>query len=182
MVSRVTQAVFVQQNLLLPLDSESCEEWFAFQDRGAMRSIKCLLFRVSVCGALLLSPVSAFSGSANTHSKFVGVYMSHPRDGAKSGAFINLSLGRDGTATVTEDPGDGTKTLFGHWVDSGSQVTVTFDAEEGKPAEPAMAFQPGHDGLQAVTWNRATWGKENPPPMKKGGAKVKDLYWFTTNP
>lgn len=147
-----------------------------------MRSIKCLLFQASVCGALLLSPLAAFSGNTNSHSKFVGVYMSQPRDGAKSAAFMNLSLGRDGTATVTEDPGDGTKTLFGHWVDSGSQVTVTFDAEEGKPAEPAMAFQPGHDGLQAVTWNRATWGKENPPPMKKGGAKVKDLYWFTTNP
>jgi hypothetical protein len=44
-----------------------------------------------------------------------------------------------------------------------------------------MAFQPGHDGLQAVTWNRATWGKENPPPMKKG-FKVKQTYWLTTNP
>ena len=32
---------------------------------------------------------------------------------------MNLSLGPDGTATVTEDPGNGTKTLFGHWVDSG---------------------------------------------------------------
>ena len=95
---------------------------------------------------------------------------------------MNLSLGSDGSATVTEDPGTGTKTLFGHWVDSGSQVTVTFDAEEGKPAEPAMAFQPAHDGLQAVTWDRSLWGKENPPPMKKGGYKVKQTYWLTQNP
>ena len=95
---------------------------------------------------------------------------------------MNLSLGSDGSATVTEDPGTGTKTLFGHWVDTGSQVTVTFDAEEGKPAEPAMAFQPAHDGLQAVTWDRALWGKENPPPMKKGGYKVKQTYWLTQNP
>ena len=42
--------------------------------------------------------------------------------------------------------------------------------------------QAGHDGLQAVTWDHAAWGKENPPPMKKGGAKVKQLYWFTQNP
>jgi hypothetical protein len=147
-----------------------------------MRSTSHLLFHVSLYGALLLSPVAARAGSADTHSRFAGVYVSHPRDGAKTGPFMNLSLGRDGTATVTEDPGDGTRTLFGHWIDTGSQVTVTFDAEEGKPAEPAMAFQPGHDGLQAVAWNRGTWGKENPPPMKKGGAKVKDLYWFTTNP
>jgi hypothetical protein len=146
-----------------------------------MRSSR-LLLHVSLCGALLLSPVAALAGSTDAHSRFAGVYVSRPHDDAKAGPFMNLSLGRDGTATVTEDPGDGTRTLFGHWVDTGSQVTVTFDAEEGKPAEPAMAFQPGHDGLQAVTWNRVTWGKENPPPMKKGGAKVKDLYWFTTNP
>ena len=141
-----------------------------------------LLLHVSLYGALLLSPVAAVAGSTDAHSRFAGVYVSRPQNDTKAGPFMNLSLGRDGTATVTEDPGDGTRTLFGHWVDTGSQVTVTFDAEEGKPAEPAMAFQPGHDGLQAVTWNRATWGKENPPPMKKGGAKVKDLYWFTTNP
>ncbi|MGA3225316.1 MAG: hypothetical protein ABSC65_16235 [Acidobacteriaceae bacterium] len=147
-----------------------------------MRSNR-LLCHLSLYGALLLPSIAALAGNTDTHSRFAGVYVSRPRDGAKSGPFMNLSLGRDGTATVTEDPGDGgTRTLFGHWNDTGSQVTVTFDAEEGKPAEPAMAFQPGHDGLQAVTWNRGTWGKENPPPMKKGGAKVKDLYWFTTNP
>jgi len=133
-------------------------------------------------GGLLLSPLAAVCGNTNPHSKFTGVYVSVQRSDQKSSAFMNLSLGPDGTATVTEDPGNGTKTLFGHWVDSGSQVTVTFDAEEGKPTEPAMAFQPGHDGLQAVTWDHATWGKENPPPMKKGGAKVKQLYWFTQNP
>jgi hypothetical protein len=135
-----------------------------------------------ICGLLLLSPLAAVASNANGHSKFVGVYVSKTQSGAKSGPFMNLSLGPDGTATVTEDPGTGTKTLFGHWVDSGSQVTVTFDAQEGQPAEPAMVFQPGHDGLQAVSWDHATWGKENPPPMKKGGAKVKEHYWFSTNP
>ena len=94
---------------------------------------------------------------------------------------MNLSLGKDGTATVTEDTGNGATTLFGHWVDSGSQVTVTFDAVEGKPVEPPMVFQPAHDGLQAVTWNHASWGKLDPPPMKKG-FKVKQLYWLTTGP
>ena len=44
---------------------------------------------------------------------------------------------------------------------------------EGKPVEPPMVFQPGHDGLQAVTWNHATWGNTNPPPMKNR-SKVKE--------
>jgi hypothetical protein len=135
-----------------------------------------------VCTGLLLSPMAALSSGTSVHSKFVGVYQSRAKDDAKAGPSMNLSLGADGTATVTEDPGTGTTTLFGHWVDSGNQVTVTFDAVEGKPAEPPMSFQLGHDGLQAVTWNHATWGKENPPPMKKGGAKVKDHYWLTQNP
>ena len=46
---------------------------------------------------------------------------------------------------------------------------------------PPMVFQPAHDGLQAVTWNRSSWGKVAPPPMKKG-FKVKQLYWLTTGP
>src|SRR5271156_3664025 len=140
--------------------------------------------RLFLCtgGLLLLAPLPAICSNTNAHSKFTGVYQSVPQEGSKSSAFMNLSLGPDGSATVTEDPGNGTKTLFGHWVDSGSGVTITFDAQEGQPAEPTMVFQPGHDGLQAVTWDHAAWGKENPPPMKKGGAKIKQHYWFSENP
>jgi hypothetical protein len=137
-----------------------------------MRTARSLPFQVSLRAVLLLSS-AALSGSTTTHSRFVGTYLSHPRDGAEAGPSMNLSLGPDGTATVTEDPGNGTTTLFGHWVDSGSQVIITFDAVDSKPAEPHMVFQPVHDGLHAVTWNHATWGNVNPPPMKQG-SKVKE--------
>jgi hypothetical protein len=148
---------------------------------GVMRLINCFPLEAAACAICLLAPAAALSAGTTTHSKFVGTYLSQPRDDARAhpgddaqaGPSMNLSLGADGTATVTEDPGNGTTTLFGHWVDSGSQVKVTFDAVEGKPAEPPMFFQPGHDGLQAVTWNHATWGKTNPPPMKNR-SKVKE--------
>jgi hypothetical protein len=52
---------------------------------------------------------------------------------------------------------------------------------DGRPAEAPMVFQPAHDGLQAVTWNHASWRKVSPPPMKKG-SKVKQLYWLTEGP
>jgi hypothetical protein len=139
----------------------------------AMRLFNCFPLQVAACALWLLAPAAVLSASTTTHSKFVGTYLSHPGDDAQAGPSMNLSLGADGTATVTEDPGNGTTTLFGHWVDSGSQVKVTFDAGEGRPAEPPMVFQPGHDGLQAVTWNHATWGKTNPPPMKNR-SKVKE--------
>jgi hypothetical protein len=139
------------------------------------------LLHTSLATTLLLSSMVASADNTNTHSKFVGVYASQIEQGGKTGS-INLSLGPDGSATVTEDPANGnSSTLFGHWVDTGSQVSITFDAQEGK-SEPPMAFALGHDGLQAVTWNHATWGKENPPPMKKGNGKVKSLYWFSENP
>ena len=130
---------------------------------------------VFACTILWLASQAAVADNSASHSKFAGVYLSR-----NVGSTLNLSLGRDGTATVTEDPGGGSATLFGHWVESGGKVTVTFDAVEGAPAEPAMVFEPAHDGLQAVTWNHRAWGKTTPPAMKKG-YKVKQTYWLTQN-
>lgn len=142
-----------------------------------MRRLRVFLLHLPLaCAIVLPATQAALADNTAAHSKYAGVYLSRFANPS-----MNLSLGRDGTATVTEDLGNGAKTLFGHWVDSGSQVTVTFDAVEGKPVEPPMVFQPAHDGLQAVTWNRAAWGKVDPPPMKKG-YKVKQLYWLTTDP
>ena len=78
--------------------------------------------------ALLLQMSWARAENTAIHSRFAGVYLSHPRNSSDVVPSMNVSLGKDGTATVTEDAGRGATTLFGHWVDSGSQVTVTFDA------------------------------------------------------
>lgn len=107
---------------------------------------------------------AALSAGTTTHSKFVGTYVAPA---------MELSLGSDGTATVTEEPGNSTTTLFGHWADADNLVKVTFDAVAGEPGEPAMVFKPAHDGLQAVSWNHATWGKIVPPPLK-AKARVKE--------
>jgi hypothetical protein len=141
-----------------------------------MRASRLLLVHFSLASVIVWFSQATLADNTTAHSRFAGVYLSHFR-----GPSMNLSLGRDGTATVTEDPGNGSTTLFGHWVDSGSQVTVTFDAVEGRPLESPMVFAPAHEGLQAVTWNHAAWGKVDPPPMKKG-FKVKQLYWLTTGP
>jgi hypothetical protein len=146
-----------------------------------MRRANTLFLHLLLTSSLLLLVLPAQAENTAIHSRFAGVYLSHPRNSSEVTPSMNLSLGKDGTATVTEDAGMGATTLFGHWVDSGTQVTVTFDAVEGERAEPAMVFAPGRDGLQAVTWNHASWGKVEPPPMKKG-FKVKQLYWLTTGP
>ncbi|HEV2274651.1 MAG TPA: hypothetical protein VGR96_10820 [Acidobacteriaceae bacterium] len=123
-------------------------------------------------GALFLAPLAAHS--SNPNSKFAGVYQSDVPKAEKDAtekpfASMNVSLGADGTATVTEDPGKGSRTSFGHWKDSGGEITITFDAV-GQPSQPPMVFRPSHDGLQAVTWNHALWGQVTPPLVKKGNA------------
>jgi hypothetical protein len=145
-----------------------------------MRLLPSCIAGFALLAACLVSPLVAHGEDA---AKFVGAYYSHSHDAGRSGAFMNLSLGYDRTATLTEDPGTGnTQTLFGHWISNGNTVTITFDPQDGKPAEPPMNFTMGKDGLEPVTWNHAYWGKETPPAMKKGGAKVKERYWLTTNP
>lgn len=142
-----------------------------------MRIFGYFRLHVLTVGAMfLLSPLAALCGSMIAHSGFAGVYRSVGRNSANS---MSVSLGADGTATVVEDAGSGAMTLFGRWVDDGNQIKVTFTATEGEPQEPPMVFEPSHEGLQAVTWNHAVWGKQNPPAMKKG-YKVKASYWFTT--
>jgi hypothetical protein len=126
------------------------------------------------CAILWQAAPVALADSTGAHSKFAGVCRSR-----EAGPSLVLSLSADGSATVTEDPGTGAIT-FGHRVDSGGEVAINFDAVKGEPAEPPMVFQSAHDGLQAVTSNHASWGKVDPPPMKKGGYKVKESYWFTT--
>jgi hypothetical protein len=119
-----------------------------------------------VLGVCLLFGTGALGAVETTHARFAGTYASRSGDSRKPGPSMDLSLGMDGTATVTEDAGNGLITLFGRWVETDKQVKVTFDAVDGKPAEPPMTLQAEHDGLRAITWNHATWGKTTPPVVK----------------
>jgi hypothetical protein len=132
------------------------------------------ILRRLVAGAMLsLSPLAALA--ADTHS-FTGVYVTRAPKTAPS---MSVSLGADGSATVTQDPGTGSSTFFGHWADNGNQVKVTFDAVAGEPQEAPMVFEAAHNTLHAVSWNHETWGTAQPPTMTKG-YKVKYLFWTTT--
>jgi hypothetical protein len=122
---------------------------------------------ILACALGIFSSTAAFAGTPGIHSRYVGTYESDPVPDGTAGPSMAVSLGSDGSATVTQDPGKAETTSFGRWTDNGGQVVVTFDAVAGQPAEPPMTFQSSHDGLQAVTWNHARWGKINPPLAKK---------------
>jgi hypothetical protein len=139
---------------------------------------KTALRVLTASAMLLISPLAALASDTNIHPGFAGIYVARVDKKAPS---MSVSLGVDGTATVTEDPGTGSITSFGHWANDGSQIKVTFNADEGAPATPPMVFQVVHNKLQPVTWNHEAWGSAHPPTMEKG-YKVKYLFWSTTMP
>ena len=148
-------------------------------DENVMRPAKFSCLYVAVAGAaLFLGPVASFA-SSSPYSKYAGIYSSPEPESTDpsvpSAPSFSVSLGPDGSATVTQDTGKGSSTTFGHWNDAGSQITVKFDAPEGQPAVAPMVFQPAHDGLQVVTWDHSFWGKVNPPALKKD-----DSNWHTS--
>ena len=139
---------------------------------------KTALRVLTASAMLLISPLAALASDTNIHPGFAGIYVARVDKKAPS---MSVSLGVDGTATVTEDPGTGSITSFGHWANDGSQIKVTFNADEGAPVAPPMVFQVVHNKLQPVTWNHEAWGSAHPPTMEKG-YKVKYLFWSTTMP
>ena len=136
----------------------------------AARSFLAALFASAL---LLLAPAAALAGNADPASTFAGVYVARVDKTAPS---MTVSLGPDGTATVTGDLGKGSVTSFGSWQGDGSQIKVIFNAEQGAPAAPPMVFQIGKNELQAVSWSQEMWGSAPPPVMRKG-YKVKYLFW-----
>jgi hypothetical protein len=125
-----------------------------------------------VLGISLLFATGAFGAVETTSARFAGTYASRSGDGKKPGPSMDVSLGIDGTATVTEDAGNGAITHFGHWVEKDKQVKISFEAVDGKPPEAPMTLQPERDGLRAITWNHAIWGKTT-PPLIKSRSRVK---------
>ncbi len=133
--------------------------------------------RVLLAGAVLsLSPLAAFAADAHIHASFAGIYVTRLPKTAPS---MSVSLGEDGSATVTQDPGEGSSTYFGKWADDGRQIKVTFNAVAGEPQPTPMVFEVQHSKLQPVSWDHEAWGNKQPPTMTKG-YKVKYLFWTTT--
>jgi hypothetical protein len=133
--------------------------------------------RLLLAGAMLsLSPLAALAENTHIHASFVGVYVTRA---PKTAPTMSVSLGADGSATVTQDPGQGSTTSFGKWQDDGRQIKVTFNAEAGEQPAAPMVFEVVHNKLQATSWDHEAWGSAKPPAMTKG-YKVKYLFWTTT--
>jgi len=145
-----------------------------------------LLHRLALVGLLLL-PTSALHASDKAPkpdkelAKYAGEYSGETRTKTESLSqsemqeyslkhhSISVSLGADGSATVSQSPNaEDEITTFGHFKVSGGQLTITFDPlPDGKGTPASMVFSTGHNELTAVTYDHALWPKLPPPPMHK---------------
>ena len=113
-------------------------------------------------------------------SKYAGIYKGETRargetrDQSRDGTFsirhhtMTLSLGEDGTATLTQSPDAVNEiTSFAHWTHEGDQIKLIFDPVEKQPTPPPMAFRLEHRTLTPVIWNHDLWRALPPPPMKR---------------
>ena len=141
-------------------------------EKSATSALRVLLAGVMVS----ISPVAALAADGHIHASFAGIYVTRA---PKTAPTMSVSLGADGSATVTQDPGQGSSTWFGRWQDNGNQIKVTFNALEGEQPVAPMVFETAHNKLQPVSWNHEVWGN-NPPPTMTKGYKVKYLFWTTT--
>jgi hypothetical protein len=139
-------------------------------EKSATKALRVLL------AAAILSPLAVLADNTHNHASFAGIYITRAPKMAPS---MSVSLGEDGSATVTEDPGQGSMTLFGHWQDDGRQIKITFNAQEGEQAEAPMIFAADHNKLQPVSWNHDAWGSVKPPTMVKG-SNARYLFWTAT--
>ena len=107
-----------------------------------MRPAKHSHLLLALAGAAMTVALVAPPAFASV-SKYAGIYSSEAPDtsdaAGPAGPAFSVSLGPDGTATVTQDMGKGAVTTFGHWTDAGSQITIKFDEVEGKPTDAPMA-------------------------------------------
>src|SRR3984957_8221766 len=107
-----------------------------------MRNTKHFHLHFAAAIVVLALVATPFFGSPFSHA--AGIYSSEAPDttdaAGPAGPAFSVSLGPDGTATVTQDMGKGAVTTFGHWSDAGSQITIKFDPVGDKPADAPMVL------------------------------------------
>ena len=99
-------------------------------------------------------------------SKYSGTYKGETR--SIRYLTMTLSLGDDGTATLTQSPDAVHEiTSFGRWARQGDIIQLNFESVDKQPAPPPMAFRLEHKTLTPITWNHTLWRTAPPPAMKR---------------
>ena len=120
---------------------------------------------------LVILPIVAL-GSEDL-SKYAGTYRGETQ--SFRDRTMTLSLGDDGTATLTQSPDAANEiTSFGRWVRQGDMIMLTLDPVGKQAAAPPMTFRLAGKTLTPVSWNHNLWPTAPPPAMKRMKIKKHD--------
>jgi hypothetical protein len=120
---------------------------------------------------LVILPIVAL-GSEDL-SKYAGTYRGETQ--SLHDRTMTLSLGDDGTATLTQSPDAANEvTSFGRWIRQGDMITLTLDPVGTQATPPPMTFRLAHKTLTPVSWNHNLWRTAPPPAMKRMKIKKHD--------
>jgi hypothetical protein len=120
---------------------------------------------------LVILPLVA-SGNEDL-SKYSGTYKGETQ--SIRDCTMTLSLGDDGTATLTQSPDAVNEiTSFGRWVRQGDIIMLTLDPAGKQAALPPMTFRLAGKTLTPVLWNHSLWRSTPPPAMKRMKIKKHD--------
>lgn len=120
-------------------------------------------------------------------SRYAGIYkgetraQDETREQSHEGSYatrhhtIVLSLGEDGTATLTQSPDAASEiTSFGRWTHQADQIKLIFDPVDKQPTPPPMVFRLQKKTLTPVIYNHELWRQLPPPPMHRVKSAEQD--------
>ena len=129
---------------------------------------------------VLLACLPAVAFAKDDLAKYAGIYkgetrakgetrvQGHQGDFAIRHHTMTLSLGADGTATLSQSPdAEHEITSFAHWTHEGDLIKLNFDPVDKQPTPTPMTFKLDHKTLTAATYDHSLWRTLPPPQMKR---------------
>ncbi len=132
---------------------------------------------------LVLLPAAAWPPSVQARdslAKYAGVYHGETRTREETRAqsreqeyavrhhTITLTLGKDGTATLTESPDAVSETTrFAHWSYADEQITLRFDPLPDGTTPAPESYSVNHHELTPVVWDHHLWKTLPPPKLER---------------
>jgi hypothetical protein len=135
----------------------------------------CGLLPAACAGAQLQrSDRTAAVGFAwRQEADLAGTYQGHAPAADAAKRVFTLNLAADGTAVFdTLYVGKDSVTQHGRWMQSGSQIVLTFDPMGPHQPPRPITFRHRDHELSPIRWDPSEWGRAGPPVLHRARSKT----------
>jgi len=102
-----------------------------------------------------------------------GIYQGHAPAADAAKRVFTLNLASDGTAVFdTLYIGKDSVTQHGRWMQSGSQIVLTFDPMGPHQPPRPITFRHRDHELSPIRWDPSEWGRGGPPVLHRARPKT----------